>query len=290
MLAIGFWNIHKAEGANVVAGIVALVVALATDQDISGPNGDVLFCLAEPGELDVQLLQQQLNLQATGHVWWCEKSLSGRFVTIGTIDQATRSFPEETSGCFATTVSRVDGQKPISAYELWFVHLQSPMNADDVAVAQMEVAGELREAVDKREVARSNSATIAIGDFNMPPYSPGMTAPTKLNAAACKIAAAKGPRTVRTKKHDYFFNPMWEILGSRRQDQQPGSFYKRFTNSAIFWHLYDQVLVRPELIERVVFGSTRVRTTAGATNLLTSRGGIDGSFSDHLPITISLTI
>ncbi|WP_143348299.1 hypothetical protein [Ensifer adhaerens] len=268
---------------------MALAVALATDQDLSGPDGDVLLCLGEPGTLDVSQLQQQLNLQATGHQWWCQRSLSQRFVTVGTINQGTLSYSGETCGCLPTTVSRVNGQNEISPYELWFVHLMSPMNSDDASVLHTGVARELREAVDERERVRSNSATIAIGDFNMPPYSPGMTAPTTLNAAACKTAA-RGTRTVRAQKHNYFFNPMWEILGSRRSDQQPGSFYKRYDNSAIFWHLYDQVLVRPELVDSVVTGSARVMTTAGAFNLLTSQGGIDTRFSDHLPITISLAI
>lgn len=290
MLAIGFWNIEKADGANIVAGVVELAVALATDPAISGPNGDILLCLGEPGTLDIVALQHQLDLQATGHGWWCEKSLSGRFVTVGTIDQATRSFPEESSGCLATSLSRVNGQDPIFTYELWFVHLESPMGAENSTVVHMDVAGELREAVDKREVARANTATIAIGDFNMPPYSPGMTSPTKLNAAACKTAAGKVSRIVRDTKHRFFFNPMWEILGSRSPNQQPGSFYKRYRDNSIFWHLYDQVLVRPELIDRIVSGSPKVLTTAGATNLLTSKGGINRSFSDHLPITISLAI
>ncbi|TAY16709.1 hypothetical protein ELH91_07940 [Rhizobium leguminosarum] len=289
MLAIAFWNIHEARGADVMQGVVAFAAALSGDQNLSGPDGDVLVCLGEPGPLDKNQLEQQLNLQAPGHQWWCEKSLSGRFITLGTINKGTLSFSGETCGCLPTTVSRVNGQNEISPYELWFVHLMSPINSDNAWMLQAAVARELRQAVVDREILRSNSATIAIGDFNMPPYSPGMTDPTTLNAAACRTAA-RGPRTVRAQKHDYFFNPMWEILGSRHADQQPGSFYKRYANSAIFWHLYDQVLVRPELVDRVFPGSARVITMAGAFSLLTSRGGIDARFSDHLPITISLAI
>ncbi|WP_150128955.1 endonuclease/exonuclease/phosphatase family protein [Rhizobium phaseoli] len=289
MLAIAFWNVHKARGANMMQGVVSLAAAIAANQAWSGPDGEVLMCLSEPGTLDENVLRNQLNLIAPGHTWWCEKSFPERFITLGTIDRATLSFSGQKSGCLPATVSRVNGHNVISPYELWFVHLTSPINADDASGLQTAVARELREAVKEREILRSNSATIAIGDFNMSPYSRGMTDPTTLNAAACRTAA-KGTRTVRSSQHNYFFNPMWEILGSRTADQQPGSFYRRYDNSAIFWHLYDQVLVRPELVDRVVPDSPWVMTTAGTCSLLTPRGAMDSRFSDHLPIAISLEI
>ena len=289
MLAIAFWNVHKARGANMTQGVVSLVTAIAANQAWSGPDGEVLMCLSEPGTLDENRLLNQLNLITPEHTWWCEKSLSGRFITLGTIDRSTLSFSGQKSGCLPATISRVNRHNVISTYELWFVHLTSPINADDASSLQTAVARELREAVEEREVLRSNSATIAIGDFNMSPYSRGMTDPTTLNAAACRTAA-KGTRTVRSRKHNYFFNPMWEILGSRTADQQPGSFYKRYDNSAIFWHLYDQVLLRPELVDRMVPDSPWVMTTAGTLGLVKPRWAIDSQFSDHLPIAISLEI
>lgn len=289
MLAIAFWNVHKARGANIMQGVVSLAAQIAANQALSGPGGEVLMCLSEPGILNENVLLDQLNLLAPVHTWWCEKSFAGRFITLGTIDRGTLSFSALESGCLPATISRVNNHDVISPYELWFVHLTAPINADDTSGLQTAVARELREAVKEREFLRSNSATIAIGDFNMSPYSRGMTDPTTLNAAACRTAAKK-TRTVRHRQYNYFFNPMWEILGSRTADQQPGSFYNRYDNSAIFWHLYDQVLVRPELVDRVVPDSLRVMTTAGNFSLLTSRGTIDPRFSDHLPIAISLEI
>jgi hypothetical protein len=289
MLAIAFWNIHKARGANMMDGVVLLAAAIAADQAWSGSDGEVIMCLSEPGTLDENELRHRLTLAAPGHNWWCERSFPNRFITLGSIDRGTVSFSGQESGCLPATVSRVGNHNVISPYELWFVHLTSPMNSDDASSHQTSVARELRQVVEAREISRSNSATIAIGDFNMSPYSRAMTDTTTLNAAAC-MTAARGTRILRSAKHNYFFNPMWEILGSRTAAQQPGSFYKRFDNSAIFWHLYDQVLVRPELVARVVPNSPRVITRAGNVSLLTRRGGIDARFSDHLPVAISLEI
>lgn len=67
-----------------------------------------------------------------------------------------------------------------------------------------------------------------------------------------------------------------------------------------YWHLLDQVLISPDLINNYVKDSFEIITTFGLTNLLKQsnkrqgtkmkRNILDKQFSDHLPITFQLKI
>lgn len=55
------------------------------------------------------------------------------------------------------------------------------------------------------------------------------------------------------------------------------------------WRVYDQILVSPDLIERIREPPEILPAVAGQP-LLNENGNIDKSISDHLPIQLRVTI
>lgn len=164
------------------------------------------------------------------------------------------------------------------------VHLESQVwqqsNAD-----QRLIAEETRKFVEGVEEANETERTVVIGDFNMDPFTPAMVDIGGLNAVMCRRRAARGFRTRKRVSRRMFYNPMWNLLGDF--EAPPGSYYWRNTQAeGYFWHMLDQVLVRPVFAERI--SRLRVITHAGTTPL-TSASGLP-SVSDHLPIFVELEL
>ncbi|WP_321839400.1 hypothetical protein [Burkholderia cepacia] len=286
MLAIAFWNVHKNQGAS--PHIEDLIRNLSTGTALPGHQGDVLCCLGEPTNVNAAQIVANLNGANLGP-WWHHTSVDGRFVLLTNLNQGSVQIGAQVAGCQPVTVTRVVGANPL-AYQIWFVHLTAPVGTAQQVILMQSVAAELTRAMQQQELAAANTRTLAIGDFNMPPYGPAMTAPQGLNAVACKKIAARGSRTVLGTVYEYFYNPMWGLLGNQTADNQPGSYYLQDKADSTRWQLLDQVIVRPTLMERFINDSPRVLTGTGNNNLLRASGRINENISDHLPVVVSLDV
>ncbi|MBI4663054.1 MAG: endonuclease/exonuclease/phosphatase family protein [Verrucomicrobia bacterium] len=51
--------------------------------------------------------------------------------------------------------------------------------------------------------------TVVVGDFNLNPFSKGLTVANAFNAVQSRRIAKKRKRTVSGKNYPFFFNPMW---------------------------------------------------------------------------------
>ncbi|UQO39933.1 hypothetical protein [Burkholderia cepacia] len=284
MLSISFWNVGEAaQGSN---PIVDLASSIAADATLSGPTGDCLICLAEPGGLDGTLLANDLVVK-DGRPWWAKTALSGRFIVIGTVPPSSLKDHSEEGGAYPWTVVRDINGKLISV-EICFVHLSSPHGDWKPSDFQLMTASLLRKAIEAHENTAVNGTTLVIGDFNMRPYDSGMINPIGMHAAPCVASTAK-PRKINGQTYSYFYNPMWELQGNWSATRQPGTFYKRNASEAMRWHIIDQVLTRP-CAAQLLNGPPRIFTKAGATDLVTVKGVINKSVSDHLPVATSLNI
>ena len=81
---------------------------------------------------------------------------------------------------------------------------------------------------------------------------------------------------------------MWSLLGDASAGP-PGSYYRRKSEQvAYFWHMYDQVLIRPELLPKFKNENLKILENDGSVPIL--RNGIPDSkiASDHLPILFRL--
>jgi hypothetical protein len=148
-----------------------------------------------------------------------------------------------------------------------------------------------KELIDSVEVKSGHQRTVICGDFNMNPFDHGMVQCTGLHAVMDKKVASKRSRSIEGRNYDFFYNPMWGFLGDNGKGDVCGTMYYSPSKPINYhWHLYDQVLLRPDLVNDFVDDKLDIITQIGTTNLLTKSDIVDKKYSDHLPIVFRLEI
>ncbi len=136
----------------------------------------------------------------------------------------------------------------------------------------------------ERQVAHNR--TVVMGDFNMNPYEDGLTGIHRFNSVMTAQIALKLSRKLQGKNYPYFYNPMWGYWG----DRTPGPPASYYYNSESHWHMFDQVLLRPSLVERIMPESIRILESDGEERFLTKFGNPKKNFSDHLPLLFRMNL
>lgn len=136
-----------------------------------------------------------------------------------------------------------------------------------------------------------HTRTILMGDFNMNPFEAGMISARGFHATMSRQIAHKNSRIVQGKRYPYFYNPMWGLMGDATPGPAGTYYYDNAEHTTLFWNMFDQVLVRPELLPAFNNGSLQILETVGDVSLL-SRRGIPNKRrgSDHLPILFDLNL
>ena len=123
----------------------------------------------------------------------------------------------------------------------------------------------------------------------MNPFEAGVVGAAGLNATMVRNQARKELRVVQGNKYRFFYNPMWRYFGDG-QAAPPGTYYyDNHEHVTYYWNLFDQVLVRPDLISNLDAGDLEIVQRIGAISLL-DHEGIPNQLigSDHLPLLFSL--
>lgn len=115
----------------------------------------------------------------------------------------------------------------------------------------------------------------------MNPFEQGVAGAGALHGVMVRAVAEREDRLIEGRNYRMFYNPMWGHLGDRTTGP-PGTFYRSAAEAVnYFWNTYDQVLVRPELIDRLT--ELQVLDWDGTSSLLTPNGLPDRTNgSDHL--------
>jgi hypothetical protein len=152
------------------------------------------------------------------------------------------------------------------------------------------VSTEMVADIRKTEAAVGHERTILVGDLNMNPYEAGVVGTQALHAVMSRELARSIGRIRHRASVGCFYNPMWGLFGDGSLSPPGSYFYPNATDPHNhFWNLYDQVLVRPDIMDALK--DVRVLDTDGTSNLITKRGRPrKATFSDHLPILFRLTI
>lgn len=169
------------------------------------------------------------------------------------------------------------------------MHLESKLRRRDThlwSVAR-DVSAKIRQV--ERELGISN--TVLVGDLNMNPFEMGVIQADGLHAVMTKAIARKRDRRIGDEVYPYFYNPMWGRFGDTTKGP-PGTYYSTSSSrDEYFWHTFDQVLIRPDLIESFDEAKMQVLTDCGAIEFLRKSGIPDDSrASDHLPLLFDLEI
>ncbi len=147
---------------------------------------------------------------------------------------------------------------------------------------------QLSRVIEEVERTEGHHRTILLGDLNMNPFEPGMVgARGGLHAVGSRSIAARDTRTVQGEKYKFFYNPMWSHLGDRAETG--GTFFYDYAEPVCyFWNMYDQVLLRPDLLEGFAPEHVQILTSVRGISLLQDGEPDQEMASDHLPVVVEL--
>jgi len=169
------------------------------------------------------------------------------------------------------------------------VHLWDRMSVPTPEGRQSR-AQEIAMDIRKVEEVAGHRRTILVGDFNMNPFEGGMIDSKGMHGIMSRQLARTMERMGARQDYPCFYNPMWGCFGDLHPGP-PGTYF--FSNSSDptnhFWNVYDQVLVRPELMDKL--SAVEVLESDGQDPLVTKQGRPrKGSHADHLPLFFQLTL
>ena len=184
------------------------------------------------------------------------------------------------------TIRRIEVGRP-PGIMLAVVHLPSRVNWDKDDQS-LQMTSLVRDIVNT-EGSLEDPRTILVGDLNMNPFDVGVIGAQALHAVMTRKLASRKDRKVMGKSYRIFYNPMWSFFGDRTPGP-PGTYYHRASNPGnLFWNIYDQVLLRPSLMDDLV--NLQILTTDGQSDLVTRDGLPNKSnCSDHLPILFRMDL
>jgi len=169
------------------------------------------------------------------------------------------------------------------------IHFPSKLrwSAESQAHESVVLAGLIREA--EREVGHSR--TVLVGDLNMNPFECGVVSAAGLHGVMTRGVAQRGDRIVQGRMYPFFYNPMWGLFGDATPGP-PGTYYRAGSEHVeYFWNMFDQVLIRPELLPAFDNRDLKVLESDGEASLLSAAGTPeDSAASDHLPVLFKLRL
>lgn len=264
-----FWNIHKNENA------FPFIAEAIRQYEVD------IFVLAEmPDDINYRLQAQIPDEYAFQEL--STDKVKVRFIHNSRVSMF--AIGDVPLGRGAMLSVYVDGADP---FNLVGCHLFDPINNDKGD--KYNFARDFSIFIREKEVLLSNHKTIVIGDFNMNPFEEGMAAAYGFNAVMDKRVALKGYRKYKNIEYPFFFNPMWLFLGHPTHTN--GTIYHNDGKGVVYyWNIYDQVLIRPQLIDGFNHDDLKIITKIGDSNLLTKNKLVNRGVSDHLPLFLTLKI
>ena len=168
-------------------------------------------------------------------------------------------------------------------------HLVSKRNWSDAS--QSDECPKLAGMIRRVEEEEGHRRTVLVGDLNMNPFEVGVVSANGLNAVMSRTLAERQTRRVQGQDHAFFYNPMWGHFGDAVAGP-PGSYFFRSSQPVeYFWNIFDQVLLRPELLSIFKNEELKILSASGEQSLLTAGGRPDRKIaSDHLPVLFRLDL
>ncbi len=170
------------------------------------------------------------------------------------------------------------------------VHFDSKLHKN--TNSQEAIARAIMNDIRRLETYIGHTNTILIGDFNMNPFENGMVKPHSFNAVMAKEIAIRRIRTINETKenYQYFYNPMWSFFGDL-SPYSPGTYIFRENSNRndYVWNMFDQVLMRPEIIHRFANHTIEIieKKEVGISVNFNKKTKMVNP-SDHLPIKLAL--
>ena len=150
---------------------------------------------------------------------------------------------------------------------------------------------ELSNFIKMAERRVGHKRTVLVGDLNMNPFENGMVNANGLHGVMNRSIAQEGKRIVQSQEYPFFYNPMWGLFGDGTPGPSGTYYYRRAEHTMFFWNMFDQVLIRPDLLSRFDNKGLEILESDGEISFLLDTGLPDkNAASDHLPIMFRLTL
>jgi hypothetical protein len=273
MLSFLFWNIDKKKEA-----AAPYVARLALTYSVD------LFLLAECSG-DLAPVLDPLNNVGRG-VYQCPEVLETKVRVLSRLPPGL-VVPSFTNLGKDMTIWAITG-RDLPTVLLAAVHLMSKAGGTTPG-AQGSRAGTIAKEIADDEDRKGSRATVLVGDLNMNPYEPGMVLVTGFHGLMTKPLAAEPDRGHMGADYRRFYNPMWGLFGDRTSGPPGTHFWDSSMIENHHWHMYDQVLLRPALMDRL--RNLQILASDGYCSFLAPDGSASKEhLSDHLPILFQLDL
>ena len=269
MLNFLFWNVNNKPISQLVAELVL-------------QHGIDVVALAEHGKIDPEMLLKDLNRDG---VEYYSASKSPRTVAF------TKFKPQYVKRVFKDNYLLIHSLTLPARTDILFgmVHLPSKLYQSEYD--QSDLATRYPRIIEEVEGSARHSRTILVGDFNMNPFERGMAGSETFHSVMDRSIAGRQSRVVRGMERRYFYNPMWSKMGDLSEGPPGTYYYGGSTPLMYFWNTFDQILIRPSLIDKFVSEQLQVVTEVNGQSLLNRMGRPNkNSGSDHLPLMFSLDV
>jgi hypothetical protein len=234
-------------------------------------------------EIPLLVLRTLLRTQKSIRYRLLEDDPSPKLVFLSRLPKKAIKLVSDTGGVAVRRIFSPLGEE----FLLVAVHLSSKLRLD--SEEQSLLATRLPHIIGDAEKKVKHFRTIVMGDFNMDPFETGLTSSETLHAVMDREIAARQVRTVQGCERRFFYNPMWNFLGDSPSRQSGTYFYNGSSPITHFWHMFDQVLIRPDLLPQFKDENLSILTSAGGIPLLNAKGRPDvDKASDHLPILFKI--
>ncbi len=151
--------------------------------------------------------------------------------------------------------------------------------------------GRFAEEIRRIEGEVGHSRTLLVGDLNMNPFEYGVASAIGLHGVMTQKIAARQKRVVQDREYPFFYNPMWNLFGDATEGPAGTYFDRRPGHICFFWNMFDQVLLRPDLLPFFRNEELKILTDDGEVPLV-SKNGLPSvsAASDHLPLLFRLNL
>lgn len=262
-----FWNLAKSANEEIIARI-----ALSNRADI------LIFAECE---IPPSHLLQRLNHKAPDYEYAPGQCKALKFFT-----KFDRKFLRPSYESHRVSLRRLTlpGRSELTVVS---AHLPSKLHSSDSS----KVFGcvELNRIIEEQEKLFGHRRTVVIADLNANPFEDGVSACAGLHAVMTRAIAQGRTRTVQSKEYSFFYNPMWSHFGDRQNSPSGTYYYNKADYLTYFWNIFDQVLLRPALLNGFKEDGIRILEEVDGVSLLDDRGRPDKLVvSDHLPVLLEL--
>lgn len=152
---------------------------------------------------------------------------------------------------------------------------------------QLNVLQRICSDLTEQETKFQSKNSIMVGDFNINPFEETSVSPNSLFAIPYKEELKNTTAVRQGIVREKFFNPSWKFL-SNQKAPYASYYYNSSKSDNYYWNMFDQVIVRPRLINAFNMDSFSIITESETCQLMLNGKPNKNNFSDHLPIFFNI--